>query len=325
MRIAVIGAGLSGLAAARRVIAQGQTAVVFEKSRGLGGRLATRRTDEGMPIDHGAPALDAPEGTHLAAIATQLCPTAVRYPSNAAPAAYDAIRSPLVFVEGITQLAKQLAEGLEIHRGIRITTLRTVPDGFELGDEQGNSHGQFAGVIVSAPAPQAADLLEHGPNDPERVDFLRSVAYTPAVMVACGLIGAAIPEQLMTHGRTAAVLRCVNESAKRPTSPIGESVCVVQFTPEYSHGAYTDATDDQIVADALQELRAQYGHDLQLTWTQVKRWRFASCVPHRIPPDINPSGARILLCGDAVSPPGMEHIYTSGEIAADQLLAALNV
>ena len=65
MRIAVIGAGLSGLAAARRVIAQGHDAVVFEKSRGLGGRLATRRTDDGMPLDHGAPALEAPDGTLL--------------------------------------------------------------------------------------------------------------------------------------------------------------------------------------------------------------------------------------------------------------------
>ena len=319
----MIGAGLSGLAAARRVIAQGHDAVVFEKSRGLGGRLATRRTDDGMPIDHGAPALDAPDGTELAAIATELCPNAVRYPSIATPPAYDTIRSPLVLVDGITQFAKQLADGIEIIRGIRITTLRTVPAGFELGDEQGNSHGQFSGVIVSAPAPQAADLLENGPSDPERIAFLRSVAYAPAVMVACGVIGVTIPPQLMSDGRTEVVLRCINESAKRASPQAGESACVVQFTPEYSGAAYVDATDDQIIAKALEELRAQWGAGCELTWTQVKRWRFASCVPHRIPDDINPSDARIVLCGDAVSSPGMEHIYASGQCAADQLLAAL--
>ena len=55
-RIAIIGAGLAGLSAARALTAAGHTPVVFEKSRGLGGRLATRRTEFG-PIDHGAPGI----------------------------------------------------------------------------------------------------------------------------------------------------------------------------------------------------------------------------------------------------------------------------
>ncbi|HIP78813.1 MAG TPA: FAD-binding protein, partial [Kiloniellaceae bacterium] len=42
-RIAVIGAGLAGLLCARRLQDAGLHPVVFEKSRGLGGRLATRR------------------------------------------------------------------------------------------------------------------------------------------------------------------------------------------------------------------------------------------------------------------------------------------
>ena len=53
-RVAVIGAGLTGLTAARRLADAGCAVVVFDKSRGLGGRLATRRTALG-PIDHGAP------------------------------------------------------------------------------------------------------------------------------------------------------------------------------------------------------------------------------------------------------------------------------
>ncbi|CAN0525952.1 unnamed protein product, partial [Scytosiphon promiscuus] len=50
-RIAIIGAGLAGLAAGRALAETGMTPVIFEKSRGLGGRLATRRMDFG-PIDH---------------------------------------------------------------------------------------------------------------------------------------------------------------------------------------------------------------------------------------------------------------------------------
>ena len=49
----MIGAGLAGLAAARSLADAGVTVTVFEKSRGVGGRTATRR--EGLwAFDHGA-------------------------------------------------------------------------------------------------------------------------------------------------------------------------------------------------------------------------------------------------------------------------------
>jgi predicted NAD/FAD-dependent oxidoreductase len=41
--IAVVGAGIAGLLLARELKARGAEVVVFEKSRGLGGRMATKR------------------------------------------------------------------------------------------------------------------------------------------------------------------------------------------------------------------------------------------------------------------------------------------
>ena len=43
MRVAVIGAGIAGLNAARQLEAAGMEAVLFEKARGASGRLSTRR------------------------------------------------------------------------------------------------------------------------------------------------------------------------------------------------------------------------------------------------------------------------------------------
>src|SRR3546814_9540556 len=57
MRVAIIGAGISGLACARRLRDAGLEATLFDKSRGIGGRLATRRANPGNPevaFDHGA-------------------------------------------------------------------------------------------------------------------------------------------------------------------------------------------------------------------------------------------------------------------------------
>ena len=59
-RVAIIGAGLTGLSAARRLIEAGIETELFEKSRGVSGRAATRRLefhDLTLRFDHGSPFL----------------------------------------------------------------------------------------------------------------------------------------------------------------------------------------------------------------------------------------------------------------------------
>ena len=52
-KVAIVGAGVGGLAASRCLQDHGLDVTVFDKSRGVGGRLATRR-EEGVAFDHGA-------------------------------------------------------------------------------------------------------------------------------------------------------------------------------------------------------------------------------------------------------------------------------
>jgi predicted NAD/FAD-dependent oxidoreductase len=53
LRVAVIGAGMAGLTAARILEDQGHEVTVVEKARGAGGRMSTRRAN-GWHFDHGA-------------------------------------------------------------------------------------------------------------------------------------------------------------------------------------------------------------------------------------------------------------------------------
>lgn len=51
--VLVIGAGMAGLIAAAKLQRAGRRVLVLDKSRGVGGRLASRRID-GATFDHGA-------------------------------------------------------------------------------------------------------------------------------------------------------------------------------------------------------------------------------------------------------------------------------
>ena len=64
-RIAVIGAGIAGLSCATELQGAGVTVRIFEKSRGPGGRMSTRR-GEAWPCDHGAQFFTAQDPEFLA-------------------------------------------------------------------------------------------------------------------------------------------------------------------------------------------------------------------------------------------------------------------
>ena len=49
----IVGSGISGLVASRRLVESGFSVLVCDKGRGVGGRVASRRI-EGAPFDHGA-------------------------------------------------------------------------------------------------------------------------------------------------------------------------------------------------------------------------------------------------------------------------------
>jgi len=126
--VIVIGAGITGLVCARAL-----SAPVIEKSRGVGGRLATRRIDD-EKFDHGLPHWPlSPESSAL-------------FAKTSHP-------------EGLTAIAKELARGLELHKETRVEKLVRLPAGWllECSDQR---EFQARKVILTAPVPQALELLE---------------------------------------------------------------------------------------------------------------------------------------------------------------------
>lgn len=310
----MVGAGIAGLAAARELADAGHDVSVFEKSRGVGGRIATRRAD-GAVFDHGSRVVAAPAGSALRLLIDRLD-----------PADRVDLMEGVAFTSGATRLAKLMAEGLAVHLGVRLAALRAASGGLELGDEQGNTHGIAQAVVVTAPAPQAADLLDRSPEAGPRVASLRAVAYSPAVMILMGL-PAMDEEDREVIGGTGGPIAEVRRDVVKGRSAIEGVEPVVVRLDEAVSAELIDESDEIVVTRTLADLARLVGDEAATpAWAQVKRWRYAVPVGPGDVHSINPPGTRIVVAGDTLTGAGFgspdhHRVYDSGVHAARRVMA----
>jgi renalase len=192
--VAVVGAGMAGLVCAQQLRRSGDRVVVLEKSRGLGGRVATRRL-AGTWADHGLRCLEV-QGALSAQLIQTLVQQGIVHPwidpetlalKNPAP---DQTKVRYVATTGITAIAKFLSAGLEIWRGQRVQTLTPLPDRtWKLTLEAAGKADPIPAdlivpaVVLAIPAPQALALLEPFADrlPVERLAALRSVQFAPCI------------------------------------------------------------------------------------------------------------------------------------------------
>ncbi|MES2524270.1 MAG: FAD-dependent oxidoreductase [Gemmatimonadota bacterium] len=164
-RVAVVGAGVAGLMCARTLSDHNVDVRVFEKSRGPGGRCATRREGP-WQFDHGAqyftsrdtrlaPLLRSWEAQGL--IAAWDGEIAVRERGAWRPAGGDTAR--WVAVPGMSALGKHMAADLDVVSGATVATLERTGDRWALAATDGTPLGDFDAVLLAVPAPQARALL----------------------------------------------------------------------------------------------------------------------------------------------------------------------
>lgn len=165
--IAVIGAGLSGLVCTQRLHRAGYRVVVLEKSRGLGGRMATRRLPDTC-ADHGLRWLEA-QGPQSQQLIRAMLGRGLESWAGAVYHWQPDRLVPLpatpryVAADGITAVAKQLGAGLDIWRGQRVVAIEATAQGWDLMLESLTGDRQMLAakaLVMAIPAPQALDLLQ---------------------------------------------------------------------------------------------------------------------------------------------------------------------
>lgn len=191
MKIAILGSGVAGLSAARDLRRRGIDAVVFDKSRGVGGRMSTRYADA-WEFDHGAQYFTVQDADFQAEIDTAVEAGVVA--AWEAKALYlktgelstDTGRARYVGLPRMNSLPKYWAEGLDVNLGRRITSIEKL-ESWILTFEDGSTAAGFDGVISTLPPAQAEKIL------PQTFPKRASVAAAEMHVCFCLMVGLSAP------------------------------------------------------------------------------------------------------------------------------------
>lgn len=146
--ILIVGAGITGLKLASEALRRNKSCLVLEKSRGVGGRLATRRIED-LGLDHGSPVDPSSPNSKI--------------------------------MGGINKIPKALAADLDIKKSTRVINLEQRDSKWIAHSESGEL---FSGIklILTCPAPQALELLKASHLETASIEELEKITYDKAVM-----------------------------------------------------------------------------------------------------------------------------------------------
>jgi renalase len=334
-RIAVIGAGIAGLACARTLAQAGHEVSVYEKSRGYGGRMACRSTPFGG-FDHGVQYFTVRDERFTRALKLHpgLCrpwnANAVRVLDPLGRVAEAARRRPeahWVPVPGMNALPRAWAEPLAAAGRVQLETRvacirRDVmdPQRWQLHTEgpEDTVHvdGGFDQVLLAMPSTQAAELLRASALAPGFVEQIEAVKVAPCwtLMVAfpqaqqpgLGQLGPQWNAATSTHHRIAWLSR---ESSKPGRDPIER--WTVQASASWS-AEHLEDDPQRVTAKLLKGFAEVTGIRAEPSHAQVHRWRYAKThVPlgrsHLFDADLG-----LGVCGDWCLGHRVEDAFISG-------------
>jgi len=287
---AVIGAGIAGLTLAAALQQQGRTVTVFDKSRGPGGRCATRRTAAGT-FDHGT---------------ARLCPATPAFAAEVAAWQAQGWVAPVAGgghagVPSMNALPHHLAAGLDVQSNTPVAALERDGALWCLRTLDGAAvPGRFVRVLVAVPAEQAATLLQ--------ADATLSAAMQAVHSEPCWTVMAAwhgplpVPADEWRGSDPLAPLAAARRDDSRPgRTAVAGVACrwVLHATPHWTRHHL-----DLPPATAASRLLAAWGEALGLrlsrpAFSVAHRWLYAQVAEPRREPFGWNGALGLGACGDA--------------------------
>ena len=338
-RIAVVGAGVAGAACAAGLQRAGFEVAVFDKSGGVGGRMATRRaqwTDSDGALrtaefDHGCPHFTVTRPRFRAVIdrAVSLgCANRWRqhlYAAFPSPQRRDVV----VPTPNMPAFCRFLLSGVPLHLGRAVTGLQRCPEGWMLHLSEGRTEGPFDRVVLAIPATQAAMLLAG--HQSEWAGALAAVRMVPCWTLMAVTADVDWPWDVAEIERSP--LAQVARNDRKPgrtltaTASANSAQWVAHATPAWSLAHLED--EPEHVTAALCEALAKLlpgPQPPQWRYASVHRWRYAQ-LANASPGGLDCWWSKALglgVCGDSFGNGSIEAAWRSGDELADAIAAAFD-
>jgi renalase len=283
--IAIIGAGLSGLILAHTLKEHAQI-TLFEKARGVGGRMTTRYTNE-FEFDHGVPFFEI----HTKAFLEFLTP----YIESGIIQSWD--NTPFfVACPRMNSLAKALSQGLNIQLQHKIEDIQEFRENFDW-------------MISTAPYPQTKALLPSMPDFP--------VEMTPCFVLMLGF-ESPLPLQANIINLKNPLIQSVIINSNKPHRRSGFSI-VIQSTTQWSK-QNLEMTDEWLIEQLINELRECLSFQINPHFISIHRWRFAQSIPHVEPYLWIDDQNKLAACGDWSMQGGVEGAFYAARTLGTKIL-----
>ncbi len=338
--IAVIGAGMAGITAARTLMQAGHRVTLFDKSRGFGGRMSTRRTEFGS-FDHGAQYFTVRDARFrtLMQWALEGAPDVARpWAANAvrvldatgriAAAALPTAEPHWVGQPGMNALANYCAEPLHaagrVMQSTRVHRITPSAQGWTLNAVDANEldavYSGFDKVVLAIPSNQAAELLRNSEHHAAWAASLDKVVVAP-----CWTLMLAFPSAVPVSPRKPAVPLGPQWSAARSThhrvswlaressKPGREAIdrWTVQASASWSREHLEDDAQ-RVKAKLLKAFAEVTGIRAEPDYAEVHRWRFAKTETPLGKNYLWDTKAGLGLCGDWCIGHRVEDAFISG-------------
>jgi len=343
--VAIVGAGMSGMIAARTLSDHGINVTMFDKSRGLGGRMATRRVDDQPTFDHGAQYFTCRDNRFKCHVESwQEQGLVAHWPDgdqriivleNGIEKSESNSVGRFVAVPRMKAICQHLAENIPIKYATHIARIEPNKVGasgllqWNLHSESGEQNGPFDRVLLAIPADQSADILKNSElgntTTATLSKQLASVKMDPCWALMLTLENA-LPVDWVGAFVHASPIRWIARNSTKPKRPNRHEHLVVHADSDWTREHWEDDRDS-IIEELLSALKTATGiEQMKVIHSAAHRWKYSipdSSTEFPIERVRFSEDRSVIACGDWAGGARVEGAFLSGMAAAGIVLRSI--
>ena len=304
----IVGAGLTGLNLGRKLksLDPNLKISILEKSKSCGGRMATRRINDSK-YDHGAQFIKNKDISQELIQFWQQENILQKFPTQTF--------SAFCGIGGMTQLAKKIAENLEISFNRKVTSISKNQVGWQIIDEVGEIVTTKQ-IVLTCPLPQSLDLLKASKID---FDFhLSNIHYAKALVYLVEFETALDPKMNYQENFDQDIFSICSQGEKGISS---KSHYTVTMSENWSEEHFSKS--DENLLKISQDLLSAKLNSRKILNSQIKKWKYSH--PQKIWEKLYYSPEfGIYLAGDAFGGPSLTGALKSSNELFEHLKSTYN-